>query len=349
MTTDPLADKIREVYRRAADRAPATTPLRIEAVGYKPTRRDRSPRLVSIAAAVLVVAGLGSILMITRDRSRTPLIAETAVDLGPVGQFPVGSVTTVDVHRMFVVNDDADGIIAFGDSSPHLGCRLVQRDDIVEAAERTDNPDVAFFDPCHGSSFDRHGTKIGGPAARAMSRYRVDISTGQVIVDTSLLIPGPWVAGLEGGVLPRNPSGIVDETAITWHHTWALVTERFPGEMLVTLGTFHDPDTGISTIEFTYDGLDGELLAFDPNGTAPPAIDPNQIRRKFTTSSSTITTFGPHDDWNTQSGGLIANDGTVLQIVITTPISTNGPPPNTPLAALNAIPDLLHATYASLA
>ena len=86
------------------------------------------------------------------------------VDLGPVENFPVGSVVAVDDPPLFVLNDNSTGIAVLDAHSTHLGCILVRNTPDTDDTLRLPNPEVGFIDPCHGSTFDRVGNKLAGPA-----------------------------------------------------------------------------------------------------------------------------------------------------------------------------------------
>lgn len=352
MKSDQLTDDLRGVYRRAADRVPMSTPQwSSQEFATRPQPGiHRHRQLLSVATATLLILAVTGIALIARNRSHTQVGAQiTAVDLGPVKRFPVGSITKLDDPRVFVVNDPADGVIVLDVRSPHLGCRIVQRASVGDPSVFTGGPDVAFVDPCHGSLFDRVGNKIAGPAARGMYRYRIDTSGGRVLVDTSLLIPGSWGPGFLGGIMPRPQSGIVDDTAKRWRQVWNKLTKRFPAETLVDLGTFHDPTTGISRVEFTYNSVDGELLVFDPSKYSPAPIEPAQIRRVVKSSQGDITIFGPPNDLNTVAGRLIRTDGITLQVAVVAPINDShdvSTIDNAP--TLSAVADLLSAASTSL-
>ncbi len=48
-----------------------------------------------------------------------------------------------------------------------------------------------FRDPCHGSTYDRHGQRVFGPAPRNMDYFDVDVNdSGDVIVDLRTLHEG---------------------------------------------------------------------------------------------------------------------------------------------------------------
>ena len=48
-----------------------------------------------------------------------------------------------------------------------------------------------FECPCHGSQYNRVGEKKAGPAPRGMDHFAVTVSpSGDVIVDTSIVVPG---------------------------------------------------------------------------------------------------------------------------------------------------------------
>ena len=74
------------------------------------------------------------------------------------------------------------GIVALYQKCPHLGCRVPQ---CVSSQW--------FECPCHGSQYNRVGEKKGGPAPRGMDRFVVEISNGNVSVDTSNPINGPAI------------------------------------------------------------------------------------------------------------------------------------------------------------
>ena len=85
---------------------------------------------------------------------------------------------------------------------PHLGCKP----NFCEL-------NFWFECACHGSRYDRLGTKVRelGPAPRSLDRFPHVVRDGQLIVDTSRVILGPLPIALgQPGLIPaRSPSGCI--------------------------------------------------------------------------------------------------------------------------------------------
>jgi cytochrome b6-f complex iron-sulfur subunit len=74
------------------------------------------------------------------------------------------------------------GYVALYQKCVHLGCRVPW----CETSQW-------FECPCHGSKYNRVGEKKGGPAPRGLDRFVLQVSGGDIIVDTaaSSLVQGP--------------------------------------------------------------------------------------------------------------------------------------------------------------
>jgi cytochrome b6-f complex iron-sulfur subunit len=72
------------------------------------------------------------------------------------------------------------GFVALYQKCPHLGCRVpwCQTSQWFEC-------------PCHGSKYNRVGERKGGPAPRGMDRFGLEVSGNSIVVDTSVVVPGP--------------------------------------------------------------------------------------------------------------------------------------------------------------
>ena len=74
----------------------------------------------------------------------------------------------------------AEGLMPLDQRCVHLKCRV---------------PFCAssqwFECPCHGSKYNEAGEWKAGPAPRGMDRFKIEIVGGQVVVDTSEVVPGP--------------------------------------------------------------------------------------------------------------------------------------------------------------
>jgi cytochrome b6-f complex iron-sulfur subunit len=90
--------------------------------------------------------------------------------IGPPTQFPAGTATFLEDHRLFVFNG-AEGFYAISSTCTHLGCN-------VKRAAR------GFECPCHGSRFDDNGAVVRGPAPKPLSWYALSLSgRGDLVVD----------------------------------------------------------------------------------------------------------------------------------------------------------------------
>lgn len=158
---------------------------------WLPERAETSgaSRWVAVAAALLIVVGVGSVAFVTQRQDSATSMAGV-VDLGPVERFAIGSITSIDNPPLFVVNEASTGIAVLDAHSTDRDCILVTNTSDADDAARVPDPEVGFIDPCDGSFFDRAGNKLGGPAARSMDSYQVTITGQRVLVDLSQLIPG---------------------------------------------------------------------------------------------------------------------------------------------------------------
>ena len=74
----------------------------------------------------------------------------------------------------------AEGLMPLYQRCVHLGCRVP----FCQSSQW-------FECPCHGSKYNEAGEYQLGPAPRGMDRFKIEIASGQVSVDTSLVIQGP--------------------------------------------------------------------------------------------------------------------------------------------------------------
>lgn len=204
---------IRDEAERVADSRAALAALRADVDGdlhLAPERDTRRWWLVGAAAALVfaVVVGLAALAGRTPETRPVATTPPGLTDLGPIEEFPTGSVTQIGTPSMFVVSDHA-GIVVFDGHSTHLGCPLVLNEDAAPD-DASPNPDVVFVDPCHFSTFARDGHKVGGPAPRGLDRYAVTISAGRVLVDRAVIIPGESYAVVDTTI----PVSSVPSTAV---------------------------------------------------------------------------------------------------------------------------------------
>ena len=86
------------------------------------------------------------------------------------------------------------GVIALYQKCPHLGCRV---------------PECAtsqwFECGCHGSQYNRVGEKKAGPAPRGLDRFAMQVSGGNLTVDTGAIIQGPPIGTNTTGQEAEGP------------------------------------------------------------------------------------------------------------------------------------------------
>jgi len=86
------------------------------------------------------------------------------------------------VYDPRIVAGMEQGYVALYQKCVHLGCRVPWCDS-----------SQWFECPCHGSKYNRVGEKKGGPAPRGLDRFVLQVSGGEITVDTSQssLVQGP--------------------------------------------------------------------------------------------------------------------------------------------------------------
>ncbi|MGH9277478.1 MAG: ubiquinol-cytochrome c reductase iron-sulfur subunit [Acidimicrobiales bacterium] len=113
-----------------------------------------------------------------------------------INPFPQDAVTAAKSVTAYgaVVNGYEAGFVALYQKCVHLGCRVPWC-----------KTSQWFECPCHGSQYNRVGEKKGGPAPRGLDRFAVSVDGGIVVVDTSLIIPGPPIGTNTTGQESEGP------------------------------------------------------------------------------------------------------------------------------------------------
>ncbi len=102
----------------------------------------------------------------------------TKFKAGPAENYPPGSVTLDNEQKVYIVRAKEGYFYALSAVCTHLGCitNWKPEEGIVAC-------------PCHGSKFDREGTKIDGPAPRSLPRFAMSLDDqGQLVIDTSTTV-----------------------------------------------------------------------------------------------------------------------------------------------------------------
>jgi cytochrome b6-f complex iron-sulfur subunit len=137
------------------------------------SRRDFFKFGISTLGA-LVMAEVGLVgFMYFRSRGKDGQVGGK-ITLGPVENFPPGSITEFSKEGFFLINTKEGELKALYRRCPHLGCNV----EWVADKEQ-------FYCPCHGSSFDAAGKFERPPVPRSLDVFPVSITKDVVIVDTS--------------------------------------------------------------------------------------------------------------------------------------------------------------------
>lgn len=97
------------------------------------------------------------------------------IKIGKPGSFPLNDFTYMAAYKIYVYRDNS-GMRVVSSNCTHLGCGI----------EKSLEGFQCF---CHGSTYDKSGNVISGPALKALPWYRLYKSTeGQVIVDMAKIV-----------------------------------------------------------------------------------------------------------------------------------------------------------------
>jgi len=137
------------------------------------TRRDFLKLGVEALGALALLEVSGAGLLFLRPRTLEGEFGGT-VNAGAVDSFPNSTVTEFPAGRFFLVRSEDGGFLALYRRCTHLGCAVSWEADHHR-----------FVCPCHGSYFDFHGNVQNPPAPSALDSFPVQISDGNVWVDTA--------------------------------------------------------------------------------------------------------------------------------------------------------------------
>ena len=217
-------------------------------------------RLMMLAAASIALIALAVVALAVRREPPEPAASTLPtgfVDLGSVDQLGPGEVRWVEEHHLYLVRTDTEYLL-LSRRSPTRGCRLVTGDQLI-AGITVVGSGATFADPCHGATFALDGTRLGGPTARGMYRYRFEIRDDRIVADLRLLVPGPlFDLDAEDAAAPLPGPGGVDATSQAWLNAadWAVipVIDGKEGPSLWPLGAFHNTSTDVVTVYTTVSG-----------------------------------------------------------------------------------------------
>ena len=139
-----------------------------------------------------------------------PAVADAGLRDGAPSYFPAARayIQLLDPNLGFEDGDSNDGsgattnVRTLYQRCPHLGCK-----------PNFCTKNYWFECPCHGSRYDRLGTKVEklGPAPRSLDRFAHTVANGQLTVNTGRIILGPLPVALgQPGLIPAtSPTGCI--------------------------------------------------------------------------------------------------------------------------------------------
>jgi len=139
---------------------------------------NRRQFFVKVGLGSIAVAGLGTAVFGYQFLSPNVLYEPSpVVNAGKPESYPPDSVTLDPQTGIYVVRESR-GFFALSATCTHLGCLTAWK------------PELGIIAcPCHGSKFNRDGTKIEGPAPRPLPWLRMWLSEdGDLMVDRSNII-----------------------------------------------------------------------------------------------------------------------------------------------------------------
>lgn len=140
---------------------------------------------VTVVAAGIVGVGLSIPLLSALISPAFTRRGRAWVDVGAVDELPAGRPAQLDhvtsvrdgwletkSHKaVWAVKQSQGDVTVFSPICTHLGCGY-----------RWDDTEQKFLCPCHGSSYDRNGRVLGGPAPRPLDRLPAKVEQGRLLV-----------------------------------------------------------------------------------------------------------------------------------------------------------------------
>ncbi len=140
----------------------------------------------------LILAGLGTLAALLLFTWPQDGQERTRFDMGFMDAYSVGSVTTVEEGAFHLVRLNEESFIALSWRDSHFRrCTVPWKPDFVWPDPDTGQPKEGWFrDPCAGSTYDKEGHRVFGPATRDLDRYAVSIDGDRVFVNTKRFVCG---------------------------------------------------------------------------------------------------------------------------------------------------------------
>ena len=130
----------------------------------------------AVASLILVVQAAVALYQFLKPTAQVGTFG-SKLSAGNVGEFQVGTVSTIRAVHGYVSRLGPDGVLVMSWRCTHLGCTVPW----IEA-------DGKFNCPCHGSIYNTKGEVLAGPAPRPLDFYPAAVVNNELIVDTSQVI-----------------------------------------------------------------------------------------------------------------------------------------------------------------
>lgn len=149
-----------------------------EQTGSRAAELNRREFFIKMGATSLAVAGVGACAFGFRYLSPSVLYEPSpVVSAGKPEHYPANSVTLDPRQGVLVVRSE-QGFYALNAVCTHLGCLTVWKPE-----------DAVIACPCHGSTFQRDGEVIAGPAPRPLPWLKMWMGDdGNLMIDRSATI-----------------------------------------------------------------------------------------------------------------------------------------------------------------
>ena len=139
------------------------------------SRRDFLARLWTALGFVALLQFLaGALFFLTSGRKGAEKKKAELLEVGPVDNFPIDSVTLIRKGNCYLTRLDDGGFLAISKKCTHLGCAVPW----VTEKNR-------FECPCHASIFDKTGDVIKSPAPRALDLFPLTIKHNVITISIS--------------------------------------------------------------------------------------------------------------------------------------------------------------------
>lgn len=140
-----------------------------------PVRVAAASEITRVPTAITVTMQEGMDRLRQRAQRGHPCSPPEVSTMGCPGSTPLRPVT------IYLVRDEAERLHAFIGEDPRNSCVLILRSDV---------PRAIFYDPCHGSLYDRYGVVVGGPSPWNLNELSSEVRDGGLYLNPTRFVTG---------------------------------------------------------------------------------------------------------------------------------------------------------------